>query len=251
MSSSKYHLRQKNGSSERVERLVQGLVKKKVKLLALDFDQTLIDIFMSTYKTSATLIAQHIRPIFVSLINKCMAKDIIVCIVTFSSNTELIASAMELKLNISVSSEYGKLKRNEILLRGLDDTWSKPNSAFLPNCWQNITLNGKLGHIAAIVRQLNNKGTYFSPRGLLVRPSEILYFDDDLNNCECSIKANICTAAIPLCESNDLNEIILEELEHYYLYNENFKKLTIRHARTVAVGTGFAFGPCANSCTIL
>ncbi len=250
MLNSKYNVKQKGGSSERVEKIVYGLLKKNVKLLALDFDQTLVDIFMSTYQSSPSLIAQHIRPVFVSLINACMAKNIVVAIVTFSSNTELIAKAMETKLDICISPEYGRLKRDEILLRGLDDTWSKPNSQVLPNCWQNIQLNGKLGHIAAIVRQLNTKGTYFSPRGFLVRPSEILYFDDDLNNCEYSIKAEICTAAIPLCERNDLNNIILEDLEDYYLRNENFKRLTVGYARTVAIGTG-TFSSCAGSCNIL
>ena len=69
MSRSRYRVSLKSGSQERVKRLVQGFVKKKVKLLALDFDQTLIDIFMSTYKTSPSLVAQHIRPIFVSIIH--------------------------------------------------------------------------------------------------------------------------------------------------------------------------------------
>ena len=75
-------------------------------------------------------------------------------------------------------------------------------------------------------------------------------FDDDLNNCEYSIKAEICTAAIPLCERNDLNNIILEDLEDYYLRNENFKRLTVGYARTVAIGTG-TFSSCAGSCNIL
>ena len=145
---------------------------------------------------------------------------------------------MELKLSISVSPEYGRLEDGEILLRGLDDTWSKPNVTVLPTCWQTLKFNGKLGHIAAIVRQLNSKGTFFSPRGLLIRPSEILYFDDDLKNCEFSIKAQICTAAIPLCETNDLNEIILEDLENYYIHHTGFQKLTVEHARAVALESG-------------
>ena len=142
------------------------------------------------------------------------------------------------KLSISISSEYGRLEDGEILLRGLDDTWSKPNVTVLPTCWQTLKFNGKLGHIAAIVRQLNSKGTFFSPRGLLIRPSEILYFDDDLKNCEFSIKAQICTAAIPLCETNDLNEIILEDLENYYIHHTGFQKLTVEHARAVALEPG-------------
>ena len=76
MLNSKYNVKQKGGSSERVEKIVYGLLKKNVKLLALDFDQTLVDIFMSTYQSSPSLIAQHIRPVFVSLINACMAKNI-------------------------------------------------------------------------------------------------------------------------------------------------------------------------------
>ena len=235
---SKYNINDFAKSGYRVERVVQGLKRKNVKLLALDFDQTLTDIFTSTYNYSAPQVAQRIRPVFVALIKECMAKNIVVAVVTFSSGTELIARAMELKLGISVSAEYGKLQEEEILLRGLDDTWSKPNITVLPTCWQSLRFNGKLGHIAAIVRQLNSKGTFFSPRGLLIRPSEILYFDDDLKNCEVSIKAQICTAAIPLCESNDLNEIILEDLENYYIHHTGFQKLTVEHARAVALEPG-------------
>ena len=204
---SKYNIKGTGKSEYRVEKVVQGLKRKNVKLLALDFDQTLTDIFTSTYNYSAAQVGQRIRPVFVALIKECMIKNIVVAIVTFSSGTEVIARAMELKLSISISSEYGRLEDGEILLRGLDDTWSKPNVTVLPTCWQTLKFNGKLGHIAAIVRQLNSKGTFFSPRGLLIRPSEILYFDDD-PRCEFHQGANF--AAIPLCETNDLNEIILE-----------------------------------------
>ena len=235
---SKYNIKGTGKSEYRVEKVVQGLKRKNVKLLALDFDQTLTDIFTSTYNYSAAQVAQRIRPVFVALIKECMIKNIVVAIVTFSSGTEVIARAMELKLSISISSEYGRLEDGEILLRGLDDTWSKPNVTVLPTCWQTLKFNGKLGHIAAIVRQLNSKGTFFSPRGLLIRPSEILYFDDDLKNCEFSIKAQICTAAIPLCETNDLNEIILEDLENYYIHHTGFQKLTVEHARAVALEPG-------------
>eukprot|EP00944_MAST-04C_sp_MAST-4C-sp1_P014720 g14720.t1 len=235
---SKYNIKGTGKSEYRVEKVVEGLKRKNVKLLALDFDQTLTDIFTSTYNYSAAQVAQRIRPVFVALIKECMIKNIVVAIVTFSSGTEVIARAMELKLSISISSEYGRLEDGEILLRGLDDTWSKPNVTVLPTCWQTLKFNGKLGHIAAIVRQLNSKGTFFSPRGLLIRPSEILYFDDDLKNCEFSIKAQICTAAIPLCETNDLNEIILEDLENYYIHHTGFQKLTVEHARAVALEPG-------------
>ena len=235
---SKYNIKGTGKSEYRVEKVVEGLKRKNVKLLALDFDQTLTDIFTSTYNYSAAQVAQRIRPVFVTLIKECMIKNIVVAIVTFSSGTEVIARAMELKLSISISSEYGRLEDGEILLRGLDDTWSKPNVTVLPTCWQTLKFNGKLGHIAAIVRQLNSKGTFFSPRGLLIRPSEILYFDDDLKNCEFSIKAQICTAAIPLCETNDLNEIILEDLENYYIHHTGFQKLTVEHARAVALEPG-------------
>ena len=158
---SKYNIKGTGKSEYRVEKVVQGLKRKNVKLLALDFDQTLTDIFTSTYNYSAAQVTQRIRPVFVSLIKECMAKNIVVAVVTFSSSTELIARAMELKLSISVSSEYGRLEEEEILLRGLDDTWSKPNITNLPTCWQTLKFNGKLGHMAAIVRQLNSKGTFF------------------------------------------------------------------------------------------
>ena len=66
-----------------MERVVQGLKRKNVKLLALDFDQTLTDIFTSTYNYSAAQVAQRIRPVFVALIKECMAKNIVVAVVTF------------------------------------------------------------------------------------------------------------------------------------------------------------------------
>ena len=173
MLNSKYNVKQKGGSSERVEKIVYGLLKKNVKLLALDFDQTLVDIFMSTYQSSPSLIAQHIRPVFVSLINACMAKNIVVAIVTFSSNTELIAKAMETKLDICISPEYGRLKRDEILLRGLDDTWSKPNSQVLPNCWQNLRRRDRGG----VPRERQQRCLQCQP----VRPTLV---DDDAEEVE-------------------------------------------------------------------
>ena len=85
---SKYNIKGTGKSEYRVEKVVQGLKRKNVKLLALDFDQTLTDIFTSTYNYSAAQVAQRIRPVFVTLIKECMIKNIVVAIVTFSSGTE-------------------------------------------------------------------------------------------------------------------------------------------------------------------
>lgn len=230
---------QKNSIERRVARIVHGFKLAGIKLLAFDFDLTLLNIHThGRWQSGAVELSEHLRPVFVELIKQCMKNSVIIAVVTFSQQTELVASTLEHALEgVSISCEYGRLVRGEILLRGMDDTWRAPNITRLSPVWALFSgMGGKVGHILAIVHQLETHGSYIHGRSCELFPENILYFDDDMANCEITLggATGICTAVIPICDAHLTNDMIVQDLERKYCAGQEFQHLTLEHARSAA-----------------
>ena len=223
------------------ERVVNGLKRENIKLVALDFDLTLVSIHtQGRWTGSAETLSKYLRPIFIELISQCLRRDIVVAIVTYSQQTELIARTLEHAMDASISPEYGRVLQNNILLRGMDDTWSKPNITCLPSSWAaGCYVGGKMGHILAVVRQLTDHGTHFQRSTFSIRPENVLYFDDDIRNCEaiiCNTQMRICTAVVPVCFKGNIDDLIAKDLENRFVQNSKgstgeFESLSLDFAR--------------------
>jgi hypothetical protein len=74
-----------------IETIVDGLVRKGINFVAIDFDLTLIDIHTdSKYYGSANDLLGHVRSFFSILIPALIHKGLYVAIVTFSEQIPLI-----------------------------------------------------------------------------------------------------------------------------------------------------------------
>lgn len=83
----------------RAEAFVKQLVENNVKLLALDFDLTLVSMHTGgRWWGSAETLARSVRPIFRTIIPLCQSAGIEVSIVTMSQQTRLIANVLRLSL---------------------------------------------------------------------------------------------------------------------------------------------------------
>ena len=75
--------------------LVQVMVRSGIRLLAIDFDKTLVGVHTrARWRDGAALLAQTIRPIFRSLVPAAINASIAVAIVTFSKQEKLIKDAL-------------------------------------------------------------------------------------------------------------------------------------------------------------
>ena len=84
---SRRHHREESGASM----LVNALIKKGIKLVAVDFDQTFIKIHSGgVWKDSTDKLIEHIRPCIRELVEHCLDRGIHVCIVTYFSQPWVI-----------------------------------------------------------------------------------------------------------------------------------------------------------------
>jgi hypothetical protein len=74
---------------------VEGLVKGKILLIAIDFDLTIISIHTGgRWKWSADDLVPYVRPEFRCIICECLQKDIHVAVATFSDQVDLISDVL-------------------------------------------------------------------------------------------------------------------------------------------------------------
>jgi hypothetical protein len=87
-----------------------------VNFLAIDFDQTMIDVHTGgRWKESASDLAKHLRPVFLHLVPEATRRNIRVAIVTFSPQTGHIREVLEIAF--PAMSEL-------MPIRGNDRTWT-------------------------------------------------------------------------------------------------------------------------------
>ena len=85
-----------SGNKSKVDRLVQTILTKGVKLLALDFDLTFIDIHThGEWHESLDTLARHVRPCMRDLLQHAQHKGLYVCIVTFHPLSWLIRDLLQ------------------------------------------------------------------------------------------------------------------------------------------------------------
>lgn len=157
---------------ERLERkcsdAVGKLVELKINFLAIDFDQTMIDIHTGgRWKETVTELAQHLRPLFLHLVPAATRRNIRVAIVTFSPQTKHIREVLE----------HAFPDMAEIVpIRGNDQTWSYVGNGMKM---------GKQEHMASAAEELMTKPAL----GVTdVRKNTTLLIDDDPRNIKKSLK---------------------------------------------------------------
>jgi len=112
----------------RINAAVLRLVDMNINFMALDFDLTVIDEHTGgRWKGTPKELAEHVRPIFKTLIESALLNDINVAIVTFSGQTQLISEVLKLTfpdapINIPIRGGYDPAngKQNHLALATKD-----------------------------------------------------------------------------------------------------------------------------------
>ncbi|XP_065832892.1 uncharacterized protein [Oscarella lobularis] len=143
-------------------RYVDHLVSIGVRLVALDFDATIIDLHTGgAWMESAKDLSKHVRSSLVELMKAVLerkADGIYLCVVTHSPQTDLIRQVLRNKIARG---------HNDVVIKGDDKTWDRISG---------IPTGGKQQHIEAVVRDLKKK------YGVSIAPYEVVLIDDDYIN---------------------------------------------------------------------
>ncbi|CAF0775295.1 unnamed protein product [Adineta ricciae] len=146
--------------------IVLCIQRKNIKLVAIDFDNTLLSIHTSGYyQGTVDNLIEYIRSTFYYFIQEILnssafGQTLHICIVTFSSQEQMIRQLLELAFKTP--------KTDRIIIRGNTPKFlsSTNDEGFL----------GKQSHLSSVVTELATQ------RKKTIKPHEILLLDDDVQN---------------------------------------------------------------------
>ena len=77
------------------KKIIDILISKGIKVLALDFDKTIVDVHTAGFWRQGTVkLAEHVRPCFEALMRAALPTDLHLCIVTYSMQPNLIRDVL-------------------------------------------------------------------------------------------------------------------------------------------------------------
>lgn len=133
-----------------LESAMRKLQELGINLLALDFDQTIIDIHTyGQYKGTAEELTEHVRPELRQLMQACCHHNIHLCVVTFSGQVKLVRGVVEAIVGVD--------RAGRIPIRGADRSWSYEGGG---------SRERKQHYIASAVEELEQQ----DPREALIPP---------------------------------------------------------------------------------
>ena len=168
---------------------VDKLVDCGINFLAIDFDQTMIDVHTGgRWKGTALELTEHLRPVFLHLVPAATNKNIRIAICTFSGQTKTIRDVMEY-----VFPTIAEL----IVIRGNDNTWKYHGNGFK---------RGKQEHMASAAEELLTEQAL----GVTdVTKATTLLIDDDPKNIRMSLNDRTRAIWFNPKRPNDLLDNIL------------------------------------------
>eukprot|EP00526_Cylindrotheca_closterium_P023879 CAMPEP_0113620090 /NCGR_PEP_ID=MMETSP0017_2-20120614/10224_1 /TAXON_ID=2856 /ORGANISM="Cylindrotheca closterium" /LENGTH=197 /DNA_ID=CAMNT_0000529721 /DNA_START=108 /DNA_END=701 /DNA_ORIENTATION=- /assembly_acc=CAM_ASM_000147 len=147
--------------SSAITAAISKLKELGINFLALDFDQTILDIHTGgRWKESLEELLPHVRPVFVQLMQAALEYDIQVAIVTFSGQTKMIREVLE--------HTVGLPGAHQIPIRGGDRSWRYQGEG---------SLDGKQAHMASAVEELETR----QPETKITKATTLLVDDDRKN----------------------------------------------------------------------
>lgn len=166
---------------------VTRLLNHGINFIALDFDQTVIDIHTGgRFNGTISELASHVRPVFSHLIVAAHEAGIKIAIVTFSPQVEQIQEALETHFSFA----------HEIIIRGRDRSWRYEGSGMN---------DGKQAFMASAVEELMTKNS-----DLNITKNTTLLVDDDANNIKLALEDNVRAILFNPRKSNNLISDILK-----------------------------------------
>lgn len=151
-------------SDEKIASVLKHLDEQKINFLAIDFDQTMVDIHTGgRWPGKAKDLATRLRPSFLKLIPMAIDRDFYVAVVTFSPQTRMIAEVLHHAFPNHI---------DRICIRGSDGTWRYNGAG---------SAEGKQAHMASAVEELRRRFEADITR------ATTLLIDDDTSNIKTAL----------------------------------------------------------------
>lgn len=181
-----------------IDSTVYNLKCKKIKLICIDFDNTLISIHTyGKWNDNPKKLVKYVRPIFIKFIKKCLQRKINIAIVSFSPQEQVI--------RIVLNSIFGKQSK-KILIKTTNQKY-KPDKIFCKINRKKLILKRKVPMILSVCNKIYKK------KKITIMPPQILLIDDDYNNINIAKKSGFKTYLFnKYSEKNIMNDLGKEDV---------------------------------------
>ena len=149
--------------------IVAGLKASGLNLLAIDFDQTIVNIHTGgRWAGPLDELAGRIRPFFSKFIPLAVKEGVHVAVVTFSPQVNVIAGVLKHAFSEGVASK--------IPIRGNDNSWTYEGRG---------SRDGKQAHMASAAEEIGLK------HNVEITRNTVILIDDDRNNIESALRNEV------------------------------------------------------------
>jgi hypothetical protein len=151
-----------------IQSAISKLQELGINFLAIDFDQTILDIHTGgRWTDSLEELLPHVRPVFAQLIQAALQNNIHVAICTFTSQIKLVRGVLDYMVGIDAAQK--------IPIRGGDRSWQYNNGV------GGGSLEGKQPHMASAVEELETRREYYDTVVEISKKTTLLIDDDSKN----------------------------------------------------------------------
>jgi hypothetical protein len=217
------------GEKDPFREMTEAMMARGIKLLALDFDQTLVSCHTrSQWYGTAEELARHVRPTMRKLIVAAVETGMRIAIVSFSGQCEMVRNAMIHAVPTVDTTAFA--------ISCSDKQWNVPEMQLrhffprLPHGILRVDALCKLPHLCFAVQQL----TKMEPT-LTIAPHNILLLDDDEKNVRSAEEMGMTAVQIvpeePEAFLTILGDLYLQQHPHaeQHHHAEHLKQLQLNH----------------------
>jgi hypothetical protein len=154
--------------------LVASMRRAGVRLLVLDFDQTLVSLHTrGKWSGPGNELGKHVRPVFLELVPVALRKGIAVSVATLSPQRRMVQHAL--------AEAFGPTVARQILVRCLDGSWTPALECEIPESWRHCSRRGKAEHVLSVVSKIHAaRSESGAGDEALIEPGNVCIIDDDV-----------------------------------------------------------------------
>ncbi|XP_032241894.1 uncharacterized protein LOC5516214 isoform X2 [Nematostella vectensis] len=170
---------------DKYARMVENLISAGIKLVAVDFDLTILNIHTRGFwQFTSKALVQRVRPCFQEFLSSALSSEkLFVAVVTQSPQVSLVREVLEKALP--------DCDTTKIEIRGNDGSWKE---------FKAVPKEGKQQHIESVIHHIQKK---FKVK---ISPINVILLDDDKNNVEVARRCKM--SALQIRDDDSLDELL-------------------------------------------
>ena len=178
-------------AAQRMAEIMPQLIERRYKLLALDFDNTIVGVHtMGMWNGTLEELTPFVRPVFRALLQAAAAtEEMNLAVVTFSGQVGLVRGVL--------ASVVGEAYAARVPIRGSDGSWSAPAGA---------SQDGKMPHLQSVWDE------HMQKTGEQISGMQTVLIDDDRRNIDVGLQHGVAALWFNPAEGQGGDRALLDDM---------------------------------------